>query len=232
MHSMLMIPASLVSSQTVSTTSAEPKPTLLVVAVASAARPSSKTMLIVRIAHCPVSIQTDIFPTAEQSRQKFIIRLAKALLTYGAPSHRIESQLNAAATVLEIEAAFLHMSNVIIVSFGEQETGQTTTKFVKAIGRLQLGKLHETHSIYKSVAHDEIGAEEGAARLGELLKSPAVYGDWTRCFIAFACAALICPLAFEGSILDMGAAGCCGFILAFLQLFGTARSPLYANVFE
>jgi hypothetical protein len=34
-------------------------------------------------------------------RRKFILKLAKALLTFGAPSHRIESQLLAAAKILD-----------------------------------------------------------------------------------------------------------------------------------
>lgn len=37
-------------------------------------------------------------------RRKFILKLAKALLAFGAPSHRIESQLTAAATILGVSA--------------------------------------------------------------------------------------------------------------------------------
>lgn len=37
-------------------------------------------------------------------RRKFILKLAKALLAFGAPSHRIESQLAAAATILGVSA--------------------------------------------------------------------------------------------------------------------------------
>lgn len=37
-------------------------------------------------------------------RRKFILKLAKALLYFGAPSHRIESQLVAASNILEAGA--------------------------------------------------------------------------------------------------------------------------------
>lgn len=51
-------------------------------------------------------------------RQEFLIKLAKTLMTFGAPSHRIESQLIAAARILEVEAEFIHLPSVIICSFG------------------------------------------------------------------------------------------------------------------
>jgi len=37
-------------------------------------------------------------------RRKFILKLAKALLAFGAPSHRIESQLLAASNILDAQA--------------------------------------------------------------------------------------------------------------------------------
>lgn len=37
-------------------------------------------------------------------RRKFVLKLAKALLTFGAPSHRIESQLVAASDILDAHA--------------------------------------------------------------------------------------------------------------------------------
>lgn len=39
-----------------------------------------------------------------ETRRKFILKLAKALLTFGAPSHRIESQLLAASNILDARA--------------------------------------------------------------------------------------------------------------------------------
>ncbi|KAF8760232.1 putative threonine/serine exporter [Rhizoctonia solani] len=67
-------------------------------------------------------------------RQKFILRLAKALMTYGAPSHRIESQLIAAARVLEVDASFVHLPSIIIAAFGDPASNQSETHFVKSGG--------------------------------------------------------------------------------------------------
>lgn len=165
-------------------------------------------------------------------REMFILRLAKALMTFGAPSHRIESQLDATAIVLEVNAQFIHLPSVIIASFGDQDNQASETHFVKANGRLALGKLHNVHQVYRQVVHDEISAEEGTVLLTKLMREPPLYNSLIRCFIAFLCCALICPLAFGGSFLDMWVAGACGAVLCFLQLHAATKSAMYANVFE
>lgn len=165
-------------------------------------------------------------------RQEFLIKLAKTLMTFGAPSHRIESQLIAAARILEVEAEFIHLPSVIICSFGDQELGCSETHFVKCGGRLSLGALHKVHLVYRSVVHDEISAKRATGHLEDLLNAPPLYPILFRCTLAFFLSALICPLAFGGSFLDMWVAGGGAFILAVLQLNVVTKSAMYANVFE
>jgi hypothetical protein len=43
------------------------------------------------------------------ARQNYLRRLCKALMMYGAPTHRLEEYMNMSARVLEIEAQFLYM---------------------------------------------------------------------------------------------------------------------------
>ncbi|KAJ7180244.1 DUF1212-domain-containing protein [Mycena crocata] len=156
-------------------------------------------------------------------RQDFLLKLARALMTFGAPSHRIESQLIAAARILEVEAEFIHLPNIIICSFGDQELGCSETHFIKCVGRLALGALHKIHVTYRSVVHDEMSATS---------QCPSLYSILSRCLLAFSLSALICPLAFGGSFLDMWVSGGGAFILAALQLGAATKSAIYANVFE
>ncbi|CAE6443654.1 unnamed protein product [Rhizoctonia solani] len=165
-------------------------------------------------------------------RQKFILRLAKALMTYGAPSHRIESQLIAAARVLEVDASFVHLPSIIIAAFGDPASNQSETHFVKSGGGLDLGRLHETHAIYRKVVHDEIGAKDGTLELTKLMRQKPIYGLRIRCVLALLCSAIICPLGFGGSFVDMWIAGCAGATLCWLQLYAASKSALYSNVFE
>lgn len=166
------------------------------------------------------------------NRQEFLIKLAKALMIFGAPSHRIEAQLIAAARILEVEAEFIHLPGVIICSFGDQDLGCSETHFVKCAGRLSLGALHKVHLIYRNVVHDEISAKRATNDLEALLTAPPLYSMLFRCILSFCLAALICPLAFGGSFVDMWFAGMGAFILSVLQLGVATKSVLYANVFE
>lgn len=165
-------------------------------------------------------------------RQEFLLKLARALMSFGAPSHRIESQLVAAARILDVQAEFIHLPGVIICSYGDQDLGCSETHFVKCGGRLSLGALHKVHLIYRSVVHDEVSAKKATEQLETLLNAPPPYSVLFRCFLAFCLSALICPLAFGGSFLDMWIAGIAAFVLAYLQLSVAKKSALYANVFE
>ena len=161
-----------------------------------------------------------------------MIKLARALMTFGAPSHRIESQLNAAARILEVQAEFIHLPSVIICSFGEQDTGTSETHFVRSTGRLNLGALHKLHVVYRSVLHDELSAKDACDEIDILLSKGPIYSTLLRCIFAFWLAVLICPLAFGGSFVDMWFSGLSGFVLAFLQIYVASKSALYASVFE
>ena len=166
------------------------------------------------------------------NRQQFIMKLARALMTFGAPSHRIESQLVAAARILEVDAEFIHLPNIFLLSFADPETCTSETHFIKCSGRLALGNLKMVHQVYRQVVHDEISAKRATDSLDALLNSKPIYPVWTRCAIAFCLSALICPLAFGGSLVDMFIAGFGALVLSSLQLTVVVKSQLYANVFE
>ncbi|KAF8264762.1 DUF1212-domain-containing protein [Lactarius quietus] len=177
-------------------------------------------------------IKIRFFVTSLLNRQQFIMKLARALMTFGAPSHRIESQLVAAARILEVDAEFIHLPNIFLLSFADPETCTSETHFIKCSGRLALGNLKMIHHIYRQVVHDELSAKKAGDCLDALLDSKPIYGVWTRCAINFWLSALICPLAFGGSFVDMFIAGFGALVLSSLQLTVVVKSKLYANVFE
>ncbi|KAF8592655.1 DUF1212-domain-containing protein [Ramaria rubella] len=165
-------------------------------------------------------------------RQTFILRLARALMYFGAPSHRIESQLVSVSRTLEVDAQFVHMPSIVICSFGDQDTKTSETHFVKAGGRLMLGKLHNVHDVYRSVVHGHMDAKEGCSHLSRLLRSPPLYSIPLRCLFAFLCCFAICPMAFGGSLSDAFISGLGGALLCFLQLVVAHKNAMYADVFE
>ncbi|KAF8213229.1 hypothetical protein K438DRAFT_1956639 [Mycena galopus ATCC 62051] len=170
--------------------------------------------------------------TEIEHRRKFILKLAKALMTFGAPSHRIESQLVAASKILDAQAEFVQLPNLIIVTIRNGSTASTRTYFVRARGRIALSRLNAVHHVYRKVLHDKISAETGTDRLRDLLSAPPAYKLLTRCFFSFTCASILCVLSFGGSFLDMWISGCCAAVLQYLGLNAANKSAMYANVYE
>ncbi|KAF8138451.1 DUF1212-domain-containing protein [Boletus edulis] len=177
-------------------------------------------------------IRIEFNVTSILKRHEFLLKLARALMTFGAPSHRIESQLVAAARILEINAEFIHLPSVIICCFGDNDTMTSETHFVKGAGGLALGNLHKVHLVYRAVLHDEISARQATQQLEKLLSAEPLYSAWFRCVLSFFLSVLICPLAFGGSFLDMWVAGAGAFALCYLQLNIATKSTMYNNVFE
>ncbi|KAF8898920.1 hypothetical protein BD779DRAFT_1486237 [Infundibulicybe gibba] len=171
-------------------------------------------------------------PEEVTKRRKFILKLAKALLSFGAPSHRIESQLAAASEILDAQAEFVHLPNIIIVTIRNGGTTSTRTYFVRATGRIALTSLHKVHLIYRDVLHDKMGAEAGTNALRAVLRAPPIYPLLIRCALAFICASIICVLSFGGSITDMWISGACACCLQYLGLNAANKSSMYANVYE
>jgi uncharacterized membrane protein YjjP (DUF1212 family) len=158
---------------------------------------------------------------------------AKALLSFGAPSHRIESQLLSAARILEVDAEFTHMPGLIIASFGDEGTKTSMMHFAKCGGRLSLGHLHHLHRIYRAVLHDELSAKRATEELNQMLGSGPMNKVPVRLLLSFLIAALICPIAFGGSFIDLFLAGAGSLFLGCIQTFiASRRSVIYANVYE
>ena len=61
-------------------------------------------------------------PTDQQARA--LRRLARALHSYGSPSHRIEEALNAVADAFDVEAQFLVTPTSIVASVGTEAAAQ------------------------------------------------------------------------------------------------------------
>jgi uncharacterized membrane protein YjjP (DUF1212 family) len=192
-------------------------------------------------AHRPLSLSLFSFSgdhdlcflnSALSHRKKFILLLAKAFLTFGAPSHRVETQLFAAADKLRIQASFAYIPGIIMVSFNDGETRTTELHFVRSSGRIALSALNSVHDVYRDVFDDCATVPDGISALDRILRAAPLYPLIVRCGLAFVCASVICPLAFGGSFIDMWVSGTCACVLQYLGLQAAAKSSVYANVYE
>lgn len=127
------------------------------------------------------------------SRQKYLLKLCKALMWYGAPTHRLEEYMTMSARVLETDGQFLYMPGCMIVSFDDVSTHTTEVKLVKVQQGVDLGKLKDVHEIYKEVVHDVIGVEEATQRLDTIMNAKSKYNPWLLVLVYGFASASVAP---------------------------------------
>ncbi|KAJ5475629.1 UPF0442 protein [Penicillium diatomitis] len=166
------------------------------------------------------------------SRQRYLVKLCRALMKYGAPTHRLEESMRMTARVLEIDAQFLYIPDCMIISFDDASTHTTEVKVVRSAQGIDLGRLADIHEIYKEVIHDVIGVEEAIQRLDATMKRHNKFHTLFLIFIHGCASASVGPFAFGARPIDMPIAFVLGCLLGVLQLVLYPKSSLYSNVFE
>lgn len=165
-------------------------------------------------------------------RQRYLLTMCRALMLFGAPTHRLEEFLNMAAKELGIRSQFLYLPGCMIVSFDDDLTHTTEVKIVRTPQGVNLGKLKDVHEIYKEVLHDVTSLDEAMARLEKTIKSKDRIHVWFRVGLYGVASAMVCPFGFSGRYIDMPIAFILGCLVGFLQLIVAPLSDLYSNVFE
>lgn len=166
------------------------------------------------------------------SRQGYIIKLCRALMLYGAPTHRLEEYLSMTARVLEIDGQFLYLPGCMIISFDDKSTHTTEVRIVRTAQGIDLGKLKDVHHVYKEVMHDVIGVEEGTRRLDVLMSAREKFSAWVRVLIFGLTSATCAPFSFQARLIDLPLCFVLGCLVGLLQLIMAPKSSMYSNVFE
>lgn len=184
----------------------------------------------------------------QEDGERFLRRLSRALMVFGAPAHRVESQLASAAYALCIKMESIHLPGATILSFGHLD-GFCRTKLITSSTKVDLGRLHKVHKLYKRVIHHEQTAKDAAEDLNTLMDQHPIYGYVshllifillidspsrvvTQVLLALICGFILSPMAFKGSILDLLVAGLCCGIICLIHAWATKRNPLFGNIVE
>ncbi|KAH8111968.1 DUF1212-domain-containing protein [Phellopilus nigrolimitatus] len=162
------------------------------------------------------------------AQHRFILILARSLLTFGSLSHRIEPQLASVANIFELPAQFVHTPGCIQIAFGIPEHRTSETLLIKANAGLDLGRIQETHRTYRSVVRDEMSATEGRVILEELLQRSDIYPKKAQTLLTFAQGFILCGSSFSGSLNDMWVAGVLSVLVSLAQQV-SARSELSSS---
>jgi uncharacterized membrane protein YjjP (DUF1212 family) len=166
------------------------------------------------------------------ARQNYLRKLCKALMMYGAPTHRLEEYLSMSARVLEIEAQFLYMPGCMIVAFDDSSVHTSEVKLVRTAQGINLGKLRDVHEIYKDVVHDRIGVEDATPRLDAIIGLKDKFNKWLRVPMYGLASACVGPFAFQARFVDLPFCFLLGCLIGWLQLVVAPGNDLISNVFE
>lgn len=166
------------------------------------------------------------------SRQRYIVQLCRALMRYGAPTHRLEEYMKMTAQVLSVEGQFLYLPGCMIMSFDDPTTRTAEVKLVRMVQGVDLGRLADTHMVYKNVVHDLIGVEEATQELDEIMGRPPRFNKWILVLIYGLASASVGPFAFGARPVDMPIIFFLGSLVGFMQHVLAPKSVLYSNVFE
>jgi uncharacterized membrane protein YjjP (DUF1212 family) len=164
-------------------------------------------------------------------RQQYIIRMCRALMLFGAPTHRLEEYLAATAKVLDINSQFLYIPGCMIISFDDVLTHTAEVKIVRTAQGVNLGKLKDTHEIYKEVLHDVISLDEALSRLEEVINAKDRHPVWLN-VLMYGLASAAVSVFFKARLIDMGPIFVLGTLLGVLQLVVSPLSKTYSTVFE
>ncbi|KAL1836129.1 hypothetical protein VTK73DRAFT_5191 [Phialemonium thermophilum] len=166
------------------------------------------------------------------SRHRYLVKLCRALMMYGAPTHRLEAYMAMSARVLGIEGQFLYLPGCMVVSFDDSSTHTTEVKIVRVAQGVDLGRLRDVHQIYKEVVHDRIGVEEATQRLDAVFARPPKYNNLVRVAMYGLASVTVAPFAFEGRFIDLPIAFALGALIGLLQLVLAPNNELFSNIFE
>ncbi|KAL4061818.1 hypothetical protein V8B97DRAFT_648494 [Scleroderma yunnanense] len=164
-------------------------------------------------------------------RQEFILKLARAMMMFGGPSHRLVAQIHSTGRVLDIELSCMYLPDMMLISFEDSATGTSNVKLIRQGSVLDLEKLGDAHALYWNVIHDTMSVLQASAALDALMCKKPLYSFTQLILIGGMCSASICSVSFSGSFIDSLASAPLGGLLVAVQLL-SPRNELYGNVFE
>ena len=182
-------------------------------------------------------------------RHKYVLKCCRAMMKYGAPTHRLEEYMRMSARALSINGQFLYIPGCMIFSFDDEFTHTAEVKVVRESQGVDLSRLTVVHSIYKAVLHDKLDPKEACTSLyndpnptretpadgkhsDDLMENKPKFRAWTCVVTTGLASAFVGPFAFDARLIDMPIAFVLGSLLGFVQYVMSPKSDHYTDVFE
>ncbi len=154
------------------------------------------------------------FPEREKP-MGFIMRLAKALHTYGVPAYELEQLMTTVAERLGYGLQCMSLPTSITLSLATTEDEGSTFVIRAAPGEINLEKLRRTTAVAFDVMEGRMTPREGAKVLKEITTAPMLYPDWMM-VPAFGVASAALARIFAGGLKEIVVAAIIGILVGLL----------------
>ncbi len=144
----------------------------------------------------------------------FLMKLARALHTYGMPSHRLEVALRQVSERMEVESQFLVTPTGIHASVGP--TGASQTQLLRLEpGRINLEKQSQLHHLIGDVCAKRVTLEQAVETLDALMVRSRGHGRLAT-VAAFGLASATAAVFFDAGRIEVATAAGIGLFIGLL----------------
>jgi uncharacterized membrane protein YjjP (DUF1212 family) len=155
----------------------------------------------------------------------FLLRLSKALHTYGLPAYELENTMNGCAEALGLGIQCMSLPTSISMTLLPSDGLPQTYIIRVAPGEVNLEKLRKTSRVAQLVIEGELSSEKGADQLREIARSKPEYPSWVMVF-AFAFVSASIARIFSGGFYEMITAWIIGLVVGMIAMASRTRPIL------
>ena len=174
-------------------------------------------------------LTTGSLPPADRDAVGFILRLGRALHTYGYAAHRLEDVMGQAAARLGLTGQFFTTPTSIFAAFGPQDDQRTFLIRVEP-GAVDLGKLAMLDRVTRAVLKGEMSPVLGSAEVERILQLGERYSRFMTT-VAFGLASAAASRFLGGGAREIAVSSVLGLVIGLLALAASKVGGL-SRVFE
>jgi uncharacterized membrane protein YjjP (DUF1212 family) len=143
-------------------------------------------------------------------KQEFLRKLCKSLMLYGCPAHRLEQAMRHVSRTLGVEAEYVYLPNVMLITFIDSSMHTTETHFIRENSTFEMHRLADIYRLEKLVAHGEVSVDEALEFIDKVYTQPPLFPIYLHLFIYALLAFAGCVLFFGGRWKEAGVSASLG----------------------
>jgi len=152
----------------------------------------------------------------------FILRLAKALHTYGLPAYELEQTMNGCAEAMGYGIQCMSLPTSISITFLLSDGDPKTYLIRVSPGEVNIERLRKISLVASQVINGEINSQQGADQLKQIASSSPDYPSWVI-VLAFCIVSTCISRIFSGGIDEMMVSSVIGLIVGLIAIASRTR---------